>query len=58
MSDRIEIWKNLAGDWKPYDLEKLCHESMPGNLPSEIEKILEGQQIGRTLVTHVIDGPV
>ena len=51
MSDRIDIWNHLADDWKPSDLEALCHECTIGDLPSEIEKILNGRQIGRTLVS-------
>lgn len=50
MSDRIDIWNHLAGDWKPETLEILYQECAIGNLPSEIAKILDGQQVGRTLV--------
>ncbi|NBC66750.1 MAG: zinc-binding dehydrogenase, partial [Bacteroidetes bacterium] len=50
MRDRIRIWKKLADEWKPKVLEKLCREEPLDNLPDEIERIQEGEQVGKVLV--------
>jgi len=44
------IWQRLAGDWHVPYLESLIREIELSALANEIEKILKGQQIGRTLV--------
>lgn len=49
MEDRLKIWENLAGDWKP-DLNLISRECAISDLPGEIEKIREGSQSGRVLV--------
>ncbi|HKL14134.1 MAG TPA: zinc-binding dehydrogenase, partial [Balneolaceae bacterium] len=51
MEDRLQIWKNLADEWKPSNLEMLGRECPLDDLPREIEKILRGGQAGRVLVT-------
>ncbi len=51
MEDRIEIWDKLAGLWKLKDSKKLHREVNLDELPEEIEKILNGNQVGRVLVT-------
>ncbi|WP_340105126.1 YhdH/YhfP family quinone oxidoreductase [Rhodohalobacter sp. 8-1] len=51
MSARLEIWDYLAGDWKPSNLEKLSHTCIISDLPQEIEKILDGRQAGRIVVS-------
>jgi len=51
MNDRIAIWKMLANEWKPADLETLNHTCSLDKLPEEIEKILQGKQIGRVVIT-------
>ncbi len=50
MKDRIRIWNKLSGDWKPDRLEKLCRERSLEDLPGEINRILEGKQVGKVLV--------
>lgn len=51
MNDRIEIWKKLANDWKPANLEAMSHLCTLSELPEEIRKILKGNQVGRAVVT-------
>lgn len=53
MEDRLKIWGNLAGDWKPDSdlLELISKECTISDLPAEIEKIREGGQAGRVVVT-------
>lgn len=51
MEDRLKIWSLLANRWKPAisgDLYRLC---TPADLPEEIERILEGCQTGRVVVS-------
>lgn len=53
MEDRLKIWGNLAGAWKPdiILLEKVSKECTISDLPGEIKKIRDGRQSGRVLVT-------
>jgi len=51
MEDRLQIWKNLADAWKPSNLEVISRNCTLDDLPGEIEKILQGGQAGRVLVT-------
>jgi acrylyl-CoA reductase (NADPH) len=50
MEHRREVWQHLATDWKPAELNELCREVTLDGLEREIEKILEGGQIGRVIV--------
>lgn len=50
MGQRREIWDRLAGDWKPDALGDLGREVSLRELDPEIDKILQGQQVGRILV--------
>lgn len=50
MDRRLEIWRKLAGDWKPAALERLAHEISLDELPAAIEQILRGEAMGRTIV--------
>ena len=50
MNGRIRIWNRLATDWKPSTLENLYMQSELEKLPGEIEKILDGGQVGKVLV--------
>ncbi|MGM0459298.1 MAG: YhdH/YhfP family quinone oxidoreductase [Bacteroidota bacterium] len=51
MDERKTIWKLLADEWKPDNLELLSHRKRLDQLPSELEKILTGGQTGRVLVS-------
>lgn len=47
---RKEVWKMLGGDWKPEKLDELHRECTLEHLGTEIDRILEGNQVGRVLV--------
>lgn len=48
---REEVWRRLAGDWKPATLGQihLCEVGLDG-LPAVFADMLEGKSLGRTLV--------
>ncbi len=50
MSLRKTLWEKLASDWKPQNLERLSRECSLDQLEKEIDKILNGKQVGRVLV--------
>ena len=50
MELRRRLWAHLSGDWKPDDLQKFAKECSLDALNPEIDRILEGQQVGRVLV--------
>lgn len=50
MEDRLRIWNKLADEWKPDVLEKLCREESLKNIPKEIERIQNGEQVGKVVV--------
>ncbi|MDA0746089.1 MAG: YhdH/YhfP family quinone oxidoreductase [bacterium] len=50
MSVRLPIWQKLAGPWKTEHLDHLTSECSLENLSPEIDRILAGQQTGRTVV--------
>ncbi len=45
-----EVWNNFSSAWKLVDLENEIKEITLSDLPSEIDTILKGQQIGRIRV--------
>lgn len=48
---RPELWANMAGPWRPKDLESMVAETVTlDTLNPAIEKILKAQVAGRTLV--------
>jgi NADPH-dependent curcumin reductase CurA len=48
---REEVWRRLAGDWKPDNLAAICtHEATLSTLPGVFEHMLAGQSLGRTVV--------
>ncbi len=47
---RVELWNRLASDWKIENLDELCTEITLNDLPNAIEKILNGELKGRTIV--------
>ena len=48
---RGEIWRRLASDWKPRQLERICtREATLGELPDVFNTMLGGGSLGRTLV--------
>ncbi|MGD8427368.1 MAG: YhdH/YhfP family quinone oxidoreductase [Balneolaceae bacterium] len=50
MELRRSLWTKLAGDWKPEHLDILAKECSLEKLKIEIDRILEGQQVGRVLI--------
>lgn len=47
---RAQVWQKLAGDWKLANLDALATEVTLEELPSQIDKILHGQIMGRVVV--------
>ena len=47
---RKKLWKNLAKNWKPNELQSISKTITLKGLPKEINKILKGKQIGRIIV--------
>ena len=47
---RLKLWSRLADEWKPAQLETLCTERSLDELGPEIDRILQGQQVGRVVV--------
>lgn len=50
MELRKNLWQKLSSSWKPHKLESLSKEYSLDELNNEIERILEGKQVGRVLV--------
>jgi putative YhdH/YhfP family quinone oxidoreductase len=48
---RKELWQKLATDWKPGQLEKLAKDVTLSGLNEEIDRILQGKQVGRVVVS-------
>jgi NADPH2:quinone reductase len=48
---RAELWRQLASDWRPADLETLVSEEIGLDaLPGVFERMLDGKTHGRILV--------
>jgi putative YhdH/YhfP family quinone oxidoreductase len=55
---RLEIWKKLAGEWKPRHLDRICtREITMDGLSETFESMLSGQSLGRTLVKLLQEKP-
>lgn len=50
MNDRLRIWNRLSTDWKPATMKHLYREVTLEGLPTEINKMLKGGQVGKVLV--------
>lgn len=50
IAERQEMWNQLAGPWRPQQLEDLAQEITLDELPAQIEKILAGNVTGRVIV--------
>ncbi len=49
---RDEVWKRLASDWKPADLDAICtREATLDELPGVFDAMLAGGSLGRTVVS-------
>jgi len=47
-----EVWNNFSSDWKLENIDRNIKDISLDELPIEIDKILEGKQIGRVRVVH------
>jgi hypothetical protein len=47
---RNQIWKLLANSWKPINFEQIYTECNLEDLDSYIDKILNGEILGRVLI--------
>ncbi len=52
MNIRREIWRKLAGEWKPDCLELIARNITLDELSDEIDKILAGGQTGRVIIKY------
>jgi hypothetical protein len=50
MPVRVQIWNQIANDWKVDNLERIISECTLEILEVEIERILAGKQRGRVVV--------
>lgn len=50
MTMRNELWNKLASSWKPDKLNDMAQKRSLEELNKEIDRILEGKQVGRVLV--------
>jgi acrylyl-CoA reductase (NADPH) len=50
MPTRVQVWQNLAGKWKLPNLDDLATETTLEGLNDQIERILNRQHKGRTIV--------
>lgn len=57
MDRRLEIWSRLAGPWKLEKLDSLAQPITLDQLNDQVQKILAGRLIGRTLVEPVSEMP-
>jgi acrylyl-CoA reductase (NADPH) len=48
---RQEIWHKLANEYKPEDLESLADEMTLEEVPNQLDRILKGGNIGKSLIS-------
>lgn len=51
MPIRLEVWKRLANDWKSTQLNEICNLIKLEDLQKSINLMLEGEHVGRTVVS-------
>lgn len=54
LSKKEEVWKKLAKEWKPVNLEKITKEISLELLPQVLDDILNGKAKGRFIVKHSV----
>jgi putative YhdH/YhfP family quinone oxidoreductase len=47
---RTQLWRRMAGEWKPLRLGELCRETTLAELPEVLSRFLAGRHWGRTVV--------
>ena len=50
IQDKAEIWNSFANEWRVSELEDMCKPVKLDGIIAEIDKILDGNQIGRVLL--------
>lgn len=50
MAPRLEVWRRLASDWKPDDLESLATTVSLAQVGAKVQEILKADITGRTVV--------
>jgi acrylyl-CoA reductase (NADPH) len=50
MERRVEVWRRLAGEWKPPSLGRFAREVGLDELDGAVDEILAGRTVGRVLV--------
>lgn len=55
LSQKEEVWKKLAKEWKPINLEKITKEISLNQLPEVLDDILNGNAKGRFILKHSIN---
>ena len=48
--ERVRLWQKLAKEWKPAELDGWMREAPLNELDGEIDRILQGGQVGRVVV--------
>jgi putative YhdH/YhfP family quinone oxidoreductase len=51
MDLRMKLWQQLADSWKPPQLPDMARECSLEDLDEEIDRILEGKQVGRVVLS-------
>lgn len=52
LSKKEEVWRKLAKEWKPLNLEKITKEISLDQLPEVLDNILNGKAKGRFILKH------
>ena len=52
LETKEEVWNNFASSWKLENIEENIKDISLNELPSEIDKILDGKQIGRVRIVY------
>jgi acrylyl-CoA reductase (NADPH) len=56
MSHRLSLWHKLATDWKPANLEDMAQVVGLNQLSEQIDRMLQGQSVGRVVVVPTDSG--
>ena len=52
LETKEEVWNNFASSWKLENIDENIKDISLNELPSEIDKILDGKQIGRVRIVY------
>lgn len=51
---KIEIWSKLTSHWALDNIEDICQEIQLDKLPKQVEQMMKGQLLGRTILCHQV----